>query len=89
MSMHLLFGVGGFSACQYLYQIAYKKIILLLIASWHFILAVMTENYLPLLKISVFLIFIYFKSIPSNVMWYKALYYINNTNDIDRISKSA
>lgn len=49
-----------------------KKFNLLLIASWHFILAIMSENDFPLLKIFVNYAFIYFKSISSNVTWYEA-----------------
>lgn len=65
-----------------------KKFNLLLIASWHFILAIMLENYFSLLKIYVYCTFIYFKSIASNVMWYKVLQFINSTNDVERISVS-
>lgn len=69
----VVWGWGFFQLVSFYTKLHTKKINLLLLASWHFILAIMTENYLALLKICVFLIFIYFKSIPSNVMWYEAL----------------
>lgn len=84
MSMHLLFGlvVGFFFQLVSIYtKLHTKKFNLLLIAPWHFILAIMSENYFSLLKVYVYCTFIYFKSISSNVMWYKVLQFINNTKD--------
>lgn len=40
-------------------------------------------------NICILNIYIYIKSISSNVMWYKVLQFINNTNEVEKISVSA